>query len=42
MLSNFFAHEDRATGDILLHMSRAFATKGWTTDAYLFRIGVGK
>ncbi|MCX5661764.1 MAG: sialidase family protein [Planctomycetota bacterium] len=42
MLSNFRAIEDRETGDILLHMSRAFATKGFTTDAYVYRIGVGK
>jgi hypothetical protein len=42
MLSNFLADEDRETGDILVHMSRAFAAKGWTSDAYLYRIGVGK
>lgn len=41
-LSNFHAHEDRATGDILLHMSR-WMTRGpddWTTDALLYRIAV--
>lgn len=42
ILSNFMAHEDRENGDILLHMSRAFATSGFTSDAYLYRIGVGR
>jgi len=44
MLSNFMAHEDRETKEILLHMSRTFA-KGpgnWTSPAYLYRIAVGK
>ena len=44
LLSNFMAYEDRKTREILLHMSRPFA-KGagdWTTDAYLYRIEVGK
>lgn len=41
-LSNFRAIEDRETNDILLYMSRPFATKGFTTDAYLYRIAVGK
>jgi hypothetical protein len=41
-LSNFHAHEDRETGDILLHMSR-WMSRGpddWSTDALLYRIGV--
>ena len=38
-LSSFHAHEDRETGDILLHMSR-WMTNDWTTDAQLYRIGV--
>jgi len=42
MLSNFMACEDRETGDILLHMSRPFAGKGFTSPAYLYRIGVGR
>ncbi len=42
MLSNFVAHEDRETGDILLHMSRPFsrAAGDWTSPAYLCRIAV--
>ncbi|HOS44435.1 MAG TPA: sialidase family protein, partial [Armatimonadota bacterium] len=38
-LSNFHAHEDRVTGDILLHMGR-WLTNGpedWTADALLYR-----
>lgn len=41
-LSNFHAHEDRATGEILLHLSR-WMTRGpedWTADALLYRIAV--
>lgn len=41
-LSNFYAREDRQTGDIDLHMSRLFAASGkpWAGDAYLYRIPV--
>jgi hypothetical protein len=39
MLSNFSAHEDRATGEIVLHMSRWLAPD-WIGDAYVYRIGV--
>jgi hypothetical protein len=39
MLSNFSAHEDRATGEIVLHMSRWMAPD-WIGDAYVYRIGV--
>lgn len=41
-LSNFHAHEDRITGDILLHMSRWMtrSAEDWTTDALLYRIVV--
>jgi hypothetical protein len=38
-LSNFFAHEDRERGAILLHMSRWFQDE-WHGDAYLYRIEV--
>jgi hypothetical protein len=38
-LSNFMAHEDRQTGEIVLHMSRFFAST-FTGDAYQYRIGV--
>ncbi len=41
MLTSFLAHEDRATGDILLHMSRPFAGKDRASDAYLYQISVG-
>lgn len=39
-LSNFMAHEDRATGDIIVNMSPLFTRKypDWTGDAYLYRI----
>lgn len=42
-LSNFSAHEDLATSDILLHMSRPFhlGARNWTSDAFLYRIQVG-
>ncbi|OGV83874.1 MAG: hypothetical protein A2340_12235 [Lentisphaerae bacterium RIFOXYB12_FULL_60_10] len=46
-LSNFYAREDRVTGELLLHMTRLFAkdfrkdnTVDWTADAQLYRIGV--
>ncbi|NQU11732.1 exo-alpha-sialidase [bacterium] len=41
-LSNFHAHEDRETGDILLHMSRWMtrSPNDWTADALLYRVGV--
>jgi len=41
-LSNFMAHEDRETGEIVLHMSRLFARRylDWTADAYIYRIRV--
>lgn len=38
-LSNFTAHEDRETGEILLHLSR-FITKGFHGDAMLYRVAV--
>lgn len=38
-LSNFMAHEDRQSGEIILHMSRFFPNK-WHGDAYEYRIGV--
>lgn len=36
-LSNFFAREDRETGDIVLHMSRWFLPE-WIGNAYIYRI----
>jgi hypothetical protein len=44
-LSNFFAHEDRETHEIVLHMSRQGAKStakkaDFTADAFLYRIGV--
>ena len=36
-LSNFMAHEDRETAEIILHMSR-FTIDTWSGDAYLYRI----
>jgi len=44
MLSNFMAHEDRQSQNILLHMSRPFARGpgNWTSPAYLYLIAVGK
>lgn len=41
-LSNFMAIEDRVSHDILLFMSRPFAKTGFTSDAYLYRIEVGR
>lgn len=42
MLSNFCAHEDRADGGIILHMTRMFAPDGQppSGDAYQYRIAV--
>ena len=39
-LSNFHAREDRATGEIVLHMTRLFArdVRDFTADALLYRI----
>ncbi len=43
MLSNFYAREDRVTGDIILHMSRLFPlVSGWAGDAFDYRIPVQK
>jgi hypothetical protein len=39
-LSNFFAHEDRVTGEVLLHMSRLFMIEPWRGDSYLYRVQV--
>ena len=40
-LSNFLAREDRATGEICVHMTRLLALPdGWQGDALLFRIPV--
>jgi len=39
-LSNFFAYEDRPTGQITLHVKRFFHRAGWRGDAYLYRIEV--
>ena len=41
-LSNLMAHEDRETGEILLHLTRLFARKylDWEADAYLYRVAV--
>jgi hypothetical protein len=39
-LSNFFAHEDRVTGEVLLHMSRLFMIDPWRGDSYLYRVQV--
>ena len=38
-LSNFMAHEDRQTHEIILHMSRFFVCS-LTGDAYQYRVGV--
>jgi hypothetical protein len=44
-LSNFYAREDRETGDLLLHMTRLFAqdfrvdgNTDWTADSLIYRI----
>jgi len=41
-LSYLMAHEDRKTGEILLHLTRLFARKylDWEADAYLYRVAV--
>jgi hypothetical protein len=41
-LSNFFAREDRRSRDIVIHLTRLFATSGsdWTADARLHRVAV--
>jgi hypothetical protein len=41
-LSNFHAHEDRVTGEIVLHMSRWMTRRpdDWTTDATIYRLAV--
>ncbi len=38
-LSNFYARQDRLTGEIALHMTRLFALPdGWKGDAFLYHI----
>jgi hypothetical protein len=42
-LSNFSAREDRATGDVLVNLTRLFATstpeaRDWTAPAFLYRV----
>lgn len=40
-LSNFFAREDRRTGEIAVHMTRLFAGSGpWSGDAYVYYVRV--
>lgn len=39
-LSNFHAHEDRETGEIVLHLSRFLAKPQWHGDAFVYRIRV--
>jgi hypothetical protein len=40
-LSNFFAREDRLTGEVAVHMTRLFARADeWAGDAYLYRVSV--
>lgn len=41
-LSNFMAHEDRETGEIVLHMSRGFVNgiTDWANNAYIYRIEI--
>lgn len=40
-LSNFFAREDRRTGEIAVHMTRLFAGAGpWSGDAFLYHVPV--
>jgi hypothetical protein len=39
MLTGNYAREDRETGEIVLHMTRMFATpQGFAGDAMLYRI----
>jgi len=41
-LSNFAAHEDRETGDLVMHMPRFMQVDGrWTGDTYEYRLAVG-
>jgi hypothetical protein len=38
-LSNFHAHQDRVTQEVLIHVSRFRTVKeDWTTDARLYRV----
>ena len=40
-LSNFYAREDRRSGEILVHMTRLFALPdGWEGDAMLYRVQI--
>src|SRR5690606_33995313 len=41
-LSNFYAREDRETGDLIVHCSRLAhgSPQGWQADAMLYRVGV--
>jgi hypothetical protein len=41
-LSNFTAHEDRETGDIVLYLPKLYAGKStdWTADLLLYRIKI--
>jgi hypothetical protein len=40
-LSNFYAREDRISGEVCIHMTRLFAKPdGWEGDAMLYRIAV--
>ena len=44
-LSNFSAREDRATGEIVVNLSRLFQRSkpgemDWTSDAYVYRVPV--
>ena len=37
-LSNFIVYEDRENGDVVLHMTRFFHSRGWRGNAYIYRI----
>ncbi len=39
-LSNFYAREDRETGELLLHLTRSCPGRRWEGDALLFRMRV--
>ena len=46
-LSNFTAREDRASGEIVLHLSRLFQNsksemRDWTSDAYVYHIPINE
>lgn len=46
-LSNFTAREDRASGEIVLHLSRLFQNsksemRDWTSDAYVYYIPINE